>query len=199
MKIKNFKVIRLGLLFGTSLGLIFAPISTVKAWKYETYNTKNVYGVTYQKYWPTSSLTNWQKQQINDEIYRWSTSNNTGVYTKLNIGIGENQSQSILDFYYSPQGANGPMTAATTFFDLYGKNVSFTYSNWSCATVRAWGKVYNQVNDATKIEVWAHETGHGFGLAHNDDPAYRSVMRSTSRGDYDGPTANDLSGINHLY
>jgi len=192
-------VFRLGTILGLLVSILFTPMLTVKAYQYETYNTKNIYGVTYQKFWFTNTLTSWQKQQINDELYRWNTSNNTGVYTPLNVGIGSNQSQSIMDYYYSHDGYNGSGIAGTTFYYIGNQEVSYTNSNWGCAQIWAWGSVYNNQSNAVKTEVWTHETGHGFGLAHNNDKSHPSVMHTPVDGSYNGPTANDLAGINHLY
>ncbi|WP_040535115.1 reprolysin-like metallopeptidase [Schleiferilactobacillus shenzhenensis] len=185
-------------IFSLLLGLTFLP-QTVHAYVYETYSTKNVYGVSYQKYWPTGSTTAWQRQQINDQMYRWNTSNGTGLVTPINVTIGSNQAQSILDYYYDAQGYKAPDVTGTTFH-FYGDNqVSFTNSNWTYAQMHALGTVYNTQPNSIKIQTWAHETGHGFGLAHNNDSSHPSVMRQVIDGSFNGPTINDLKGINYLY
>lgn len=52
------------------LSITFSSPKKVNAWQYNTYSTRNIYGVSYQKYWASGTLTNWQKQQINHQMYR---------------------------------------------------------------------------------------------------------------------------------
>lgn len=178
---------------------LFSNSQKVFAYQYDTYSTKNYNGVSYQKYWPTSSTTAWQKQAINDQLYRWNTSNGTGVVTPIHVTIAQNQAQSILDYYYSSNGNEGYGVVGVTRMYVGSSIIDFKKQNWSSARITALGAYYNTLTNSQKIETWAHETGHGFGLMHNDDLNYASIMRTAGWTGLNGPTVNDLAGINYLY
>lgn len=187
------------IVFSLSIVAIFTQTQNVEAYQYETYSTKNYNGVTYQKYWPTSSTTAWQKQAINDQLYRWNSSNGTGVTTPIQVTIAQNKAQSILDYYYQSNGFLDDGIVAVTRCMVGTSEVDFRKQNWSSAEITAFGLIYNGLTNSQKIETWAHETGHGFGLMHNDDNNYQSIMRSKVWTGLNGPTVNDLAGINYLY
>ena len=129
-----------------------------------------MYGVTCQKYWASGTLTNWQKKRINDQMYRWNSSNNTGIWTKLYVTITQNKAQSIIDYYYDSNGFYSNGVVAITLHKINNVRVNWTKQNWGCAEIIALGRVYNGISGWKKIQTWAHETGHALGLEHNDDP-----------------------------
>lgn len=198
-----------------SIVSFFCVSNTVKASQYYTFGYRNSNGITYQKFWPFGNTTEWQQKAINDMIYNWNTSNNQNVVTPMNLSYTKDKSQSIMDFSYIKQWYDSAVgrTGETTYWNWSNK-VNYAngvpYSNWSSALIQfggpEWANGTNPFNtsrkNTIKYQTFAHEIGHGVGLAHNPDYSYMSIMRTPLDDIPDsvkGPWSNDLYGVNSLY
>lgn len=172
-----------------------------KAWVYQTHSTKCNYGISKIHYWPSGSLTEWQKKTINDTLYRWNSGNGTGVHTPTHVTYTSVRENSVMDYFYSPTGYHCGYAAETVHLKSRNVPIDWTKYNWNSSKITALGKTYNNLSNAQKTMAWAHESGHAFGLDHNNDSKHPSVMETYPYiiKYFNGPTKNDLAGINYLY
>lgn len=178
---------------------------TVGAASYYLYGTnlKNYNGITNQKFWVADNTTQWQKQQINDAMYRWNSSEGQNIWTPMQIGYTSNKNNSIMDFSYSKTWWDGNTTRGgeTTFWNWNSKVMynGTPTQQWSSALIQFGGPGYLNYGDKNKKVIFTHEIGHGIGLAHNWDTKSSIMYPYSNETNTIRASYGDLQGVNALY